>query len=333
MTVCIVFLNLLVSWTEKPIIVDRAEIESSVAKSYLLLQKSGYTFIERNRPKCASCHHNTLTSMVAGLARQKGFPEIDSLTKHRVKAQENTIAVASNPNLNADLITATFIAPYVLLGLHAEKYAPNLYTDIAVDFLISQQTPDGKFPTEAARVPLESGEIHLASFCVRAVQVYAAPAKKKKVEAFVLRTKRFLESSNPSAQQELAFQLLGLHWCGSDITLKAKVAEKLKSMQRSDGGWSQLTTMQSDAYATGQTLYALYESGMMNADDPVYQKGINYLLKTQDVSGAWIVATRAFPIQTFFSSDFPPYDENQYISATATNWASLALLEALPDAK
>jgi len=122
-----------------------------------------------------------------------------------------------------------------------------------------------------------------------------------------------------------------LHWCGSDKNIKSKIASKLKAMQNADGGWSQLSTMKSDAYATGQVLYALYESEMIKPNDKIYQDGLAYLLKTQDNSGAWIVATRAYPIQPFISSQFPPYDENQFISATASNWATLALLNALPD--
>src|SRR6185369_698283 len=87
----IVLLNILLSWTEKPITVSREELQNSVTKSFTLLQKSGYTFIERNHLKCASCHHNTLTAMVAAMARQKGISEVDSLTKHRITAMENTI--------------------------------------------------------------------------------------------------------------------------------------------------------------------------------------------------------------------------------------------------
>ncbi|MEO8821377.1 MAG: hypothetical protein ABI267_03760, partial [Ginsengibacter sp.] len=89
--------------------------------------------------------------------------------------------------------------------------------------------------------------------------------------------------------------------------------------------------LKSDAYATGQTLYALYESGMEQPDDAVYQKGLNYLLKTQDENGAWFIATRSFPIQPFVDSNFPPYDDNQFISAAGSNWAVMALLNALPD--
>ena len=327
----IFLVNMLVGWTEKPITVNRVDIENSVSKSFLLLQKSGYTFVERNRNKCVSCHHNALTSMVAGMARQKGIPEVDSLTVHRITALENTLRVAVNPNFTNEFIAANFSAPYILLGLYAEKYPANLYTDIGVDYLISQANPDGSFLTETFRVPLECGEIHLASMSIRAIQLYAAPAKKNRVNEMVARTKQFIENANPVEQQEFAFQLLGMQWCGSDKENKIKVVEKIKSMQRDDGGWAQLSSMQSDAYATGQSLYALFESGMMTTDDPVYQKGMNYLIKTQDESGAWIVPTRSYPIQPFFNSDFPPYDENQFISATSSNWAAMALLEALPD--
>ena len=89
--------------------------------------------------------------------------------------------------------------------------------------------------------------------------------------------------------------------------------------------------MKSDAYATGQVLYALFESKMLQAGDELFTKGLNYLLKTQDKSGAWFVETRSFPIQPFFNSDFPPFDENQFISAAASNWAILAIMNAMPD--
>ena len=78
-------------------------------------------------------------------------------------------------------------------------------------------------------------------------------------------------------------------------------------------------------------LYALYESEMVKPEDAVYQKGLDYLLKTQDDKGAWVVETRSFPIQPFVNSDFPPYNHNQFISTAASNWAEMALLNALPD--
>src|SRR5579863_5997880 len=327
----IILLSTLAGWMNRPSAADPREVMGSAAKGLLLLQKSGYTFTNRSALKCVSCHHNTLTSMAAGLAKQKGLPVVDSLAVHRTKSMEYTLGLAANPNLINEFLAVNFATPYILMGLHAENYPPSFYTDISVDYLMTQAKPDGSFLAESGRPPLETGDIHLTALAIRAIQLYASPAKANKVNELTTRTKHWLETTNPSQQQELAFKLLGMHWCGSGSDQKKKVAEALLSIQNADGGWSQLPTMRSDAYATGQTLYALFESGMVAPPDPVYQKGLSYLLKSQDETGAWIVETRAYAIQPFVNSDFPPYDENQFISAAGSNWAVMALLNALPD--
>jgi len=326
-----IFMNLFVSWKNLPAGISDSDIRQSVNKSFLILEKSGYLFTECSRAKCAGCHHTTLTSMVAASAREKGIPVIDSFSDKRVAAMIRNLKSASNPNLTDQFLTVNFNAPYTLLGLYAENYPPDIITDISVDYTISQAKPDGSFLTESGRVPLESGDIHCAAFSIRSIQLYASAAKKNQVDALVKRTRHWIEIQNPDQQQEIVFQLLGMQWCGSSQDLKLPVAKKLLAMQHADGGWSQLTTLGSDAYATGQALYALCESGMVKPSDEVYQRGISYLLKTQESSGVWYVQTRSYGIQPFFSSDFPPNDESQFISAAATNWADLSLLEVLPD--
>ena len=74
---------------------------------------------------------------------------------------------------------------------------------------------------------------------------------------------------------------------------------------------------------------ALAESGAMKPTDPVYQKGIRFLLGTQLEDGSWYVRTRAIAIQPYFDSEFP-HGLNQFISAAATNWATMALAHTQP---
>ena len=82
--------------------------------------------------------------------------------------------------------------------------------------------------------------------------------------------------------------------------------------------------MGTDAYATGEALVALKESGMATLGTPDYQRGGEYLLRTQIEDGSWVVESRSVPIQAYFESGFP-YGVNQWISAAATAWATTAL--------
>lgn len=321
----------LISWRVTKPEADAEKIKTSVIKSFSILQQSGAMFITKAR--CAGCHHTTLTSMIAEKLPAKGIEGLDTTAGLRVMAMSNTAIFVCNPNLVNQFVPAKFLSPYVLLGLSAEKFPANFSTDLAVDYLIGQQLPDGGFKAEYSRVPIESGDIHLAAFGIRAIQLYASPAKAAQVKQVVLRTRQWLEKQKPDEQQEVAFQLLGMEWCGSNTDAKMAVAQKLFALQNKDGGWPQLPTMASDAYATGQALYALSEAGVATINDNAYRNGIEYLLRTQDSTGAWIVNTRSNPIQPFINTDFPPYDDNQYISAAATNWAALALTDALPDKK
>ena len=162
-------------------------------------------------------------------------------------------------------------------------------------------------------------------------------AKKQHVDELVTRTRHWLEKKQTDQQQELAFQLLGLQWCGSSTSHKAKsCSQEFRSMQNEDGGWSQLPTMKSDAYATGQTLYALYESGMERSlnDATCTRMGLNYLLKTAGRTGRMVCSHQVIPdtavctIATFRLMTIT----SLYLPA-ATNWAVMALLNALPEKK
>ena len=326
----VIAVNLLIGWHRKDDLIDRETIRLAATRSFNLLEQNAYQFTMKSKEHCASCHHTTLTSMVSETASLKGISGEDSLRAHRIKTMQNTIRFAWNDNHVNSFITAKFLGPYVLLGLAAEHDPASVYTDIAVDVLINQFRPNGQLQAESSRVPFETGEMHLAAISIRAIQLYASAAKKNTVDSLVRLCRRMFEKTNTADQQELSFQLLGLEWTGGSPEQKIRVTKQLTNLQRSDGGWAQLSTMKTDAYATGESLFALAASGLSPETD-AYQKGLHYLLKNQDASGAWIVETRAYPIQPFFNAHFPPYDENQFISAAASNWATLALLYALPD--
>ena len=89
-----------------------------------------------------------------------------------------------------------------------------------------------------------------------------------------------------------------------------------------------MANLESDSYATGQALYALYESGLSKPDDASFQKGISFLLKTQYEDGSWKVKSRSIPFVPFVQNGFP-HEKDQFISAAGTNWATMALTIAV----
>jgi hypothetical protein len=105
-------------------------------------------------------------------------------------------------------------------------------------------------------------------------------------------------------------------------------AHRLQGEQRADGGWGQLTTLPSDAYATGQALIALHDGGGLSPTTSAYKRGVRYLLQTQLADGSWFVPSRSFPLQPYFSTGFP-HGRSQFISASGTSWATMALAQRL----
>jgi hypothetical protein len=87
--------------------------------------------------------------------------------------------------------------------------------------------------------------------------------------------------------------------------------------------------MDSDAYATGTVLVALHQAGGLPTTDPAYQRGVAFLLKAQREDGSWLVRSRSKPFQRYFESGFP-HGKDQFISITASAWATTALALTCP---
>ena len=113
----------------------------------------------------------------------------------------------------------------------------------------------------------------------------------------------------------------------TDAHVIAAAGRALAREQRADGGWAQLPTLASDAYATGEALVGLLDSGGIAPRDPAIRRGVRFLLQTQLADGSWFVQSRVIPLQPYFDAGFP-HARNQFVSIAATNWATTALLAA-----
>jgi squalene cyclase len=215
---------------------------------------------------------------------------------------------------------------YLLFGLSAAGYPADRATDAQALLLLRRQSPDGRWPLATLRPPIESNDIEVTAMSMRAVQLYAPRTDRADSDyaKAIARARGWLASTTGVTTEERAFRLLGLFWAGANRDLILAAARELLAGQRSDGGWSQQPSMASDAYATGEALVALRESGTVRGADPAVRRGVGFLLRTQLDDGSWFVKSRAVTIQAYFESGFP-HGADQWISAAATAWAVTAL--------
>jgi ankyrin repeat protein len=301
----------------------RAAIERSIPP----LQRADVAFLKKSG--CVSCHNNSLTAMAMTTARTGGLSVNEQIARGQLQA------TAAYLNGNRERALQGLGIPggldtvgYILFGLAAGKYPADEVTDVWARYLKNAQSLDGRWRIQASRPPLESSDIQATATVMRALQVYAPKSNRFEYEKAVRLAARWLESAVPKSAEDRVFQLFGLQWAGGSRTVMNKVADELIASQRPDGGWAQLATLASDAYATGQALTALKESGLLAVSSSVYQRGVQFLLNSQFEDGSWYVQTRTLPAQPYFDSDFP-HGPDQFISAAATNWAVTALVPAV----
>jgi ankyrin repeat protein len=311
--------------TPNPTPKPASSIRAALDKTLPLLQRTDSVFMKK--AGCVSCHHNTLTSMTVATARSSGFPVDEQTARNQVKVIASYIKNWRERALQGTGIpgdAATMGA--ILAGLADEHYPPDATTDAFARFLQSRQCPDGRWRVFGHRPPIESSDVPVTAYTLRAIQVYAPKAQRAKYDLSAKRAAEWLRNAQPQTIQDRTYRLLGLGWAGvksNDLIIRKAVREILEE-QRSDGGWAQFPGLASDAYATGQALVALKQAGALPSTDRAYKRGIAFLMRTQIEDGSWYVKSRALPIQPFFESGFP-YGTDQWISAAATNWAATAL--------
>ncbi|HSI63204.1 MAG TPA: hypothetical protein VLE43_08790, partial [Candidatus Saccharimonadia bacterium] len=130
-----------------------------------------------------------------------------------------------------------------------------------------------------------------------------------------------LKASAPGKTvQTLVLHLMIAHRFGAPEKAKALRGELL-ARQNADGGWSWWKeNKMSDAFATGQALYALGSTGS-DGSDPAVGHAWRFLIQTQGKDGSWEVPQklvntrdRKLNVYTFWG----------------TAWAAIGILQTLP---
>jgi hypothetical protein len=305
-----------------------ASPKQAVQRALPLLCKSGPAFF-REGGGCVGCHHQPMYGRVFAALKARGASPDSTLRQNFLDGMQ-----AVRPRLRPDLPLLngpggdfdSLLSPFMT---YADLDEPaNDLTDLMLHYVALRQGSNGAWELKGvARPPIEDSDITRTAMALRALKRYGWPARQAEFNDRIDRARGWLMKAVPVTTYEHADRIMGLRAAGVSTSDLRSDAQTLIGLQHPDGGWAQTRYLDSDAYATGLVLHTLYSAGLIEPKDAAYQKGVNFLLRTQFPDGSWYVQSRAPKFQPYFQSGFP-FDHDQWISSAGTAWALMALAPA-----
>ncbi|MBL0940038.1 MAG: ankyrin repeat domain-containing protein [Gemmatimonadaceae bacterium] len=301
-------------------------INRVVARAIPLLQQSADTWFEKR--SCGSCHHQGIGTLAMAMLQERHH--VVDTARLRGQAERSLRATANWQErfiIHEPSINQAIGQSYRVLGSVAAGHPNNAMTRAIAFMLAGEQHTSGKWVSYSRRPPLEDSEVTATALSLRALRLTPLSGREREFATRIARAQKYLTAVRPVSTEERVMQLLGLGWAGTPKQALLPHVRALLREQRADGGWAQVSTRASDAYATGQALTVLQQVAGMPASDARIQKGRAYLLSTVKSDGSWHVPTTR-TLQAglpYFESGFP-HGKDQFISYAGTVWALMALV-------
>jgi len=269
---------------------------------------------------CFGCHVQAQALMGQGVALANDYrvsqPAMDALLDLMHKAQTPAGTLGSNHESSSAVFAAmAFAEAAEATGRTSD---PPLFK--AVDYVLKNQKADGSMPEDTMDPPIMQGQFSLTGNALVAFEWAAKHSKDPKYRQAADRALGWIAGSEPDTTQDAVFKIVAVYHYGSSEQKRRawSVVERLANEQQPDGGWKEVSSLDgSNAFATGQVLYAFKQAGV-SVRSEMFRRGVEYLLKEQlreppVEAGSW----KAVHTQSEKKSTFAP-----------TMWAVIGLAGA-----
>lgn len=312
------------------------DAKAAIDRGLEFLAKDALTW--KAERKCASCHHGPMAIWTLNEARQRGFggnePAVAELTAWIV-AKDDPARVFPNQGAAQDPIIVNQAPLMLALGFGAAAVPDGAAPDEAtreglqktLTTLMGQQRLDGSWGLQMPWEPIGGSPEVMTTLALLALAAPTAPDLGPEGRSAREKGLAWLSSASGDETLQLAaLKLILWHRLGRPEAEQEPLVKKVLSLQNADGGWSQNKELPSDAYSTGQSLYALAEAGYA-LDDPAVEKARTFLVSSQQLGGSWTMTSRPNPRDGKSAKNLAP------ITYSGTAWAVLGLMRSSPPPK
>lgn len=320
----------------------KEQIHKTVDRAIKYLEKESASWLSTR--KCAACHHAPMPIWALGEAERQGYAidkkyladTVESLLGSRDKLLASRIFPnpADKPDPRPQGRGLNMGLPFLAVAARA---LPTLSDGqrqslkLIAEEIVKKQQPDGSWEFFAGlrRPPINESQTTDAAWIIMALSDETGPGAPEAQRAALTKAIAWLDKAKSrDLHQDKAMKVLMGARAGKSRQELQKSVDELLALQRPDGGWSQsVPEPASDAFATGQTLYALALTGY-SANDAAIRRGVDFLVATQKPDGSWPMISRSTPDGSPGSSKLLTP-----IKCAASSWATLALARLTPQTR
>jgi hypothetical protein len=243
---------------------------------------------------CFGCHVQGQAIMGQEVALRNGYrvsmPALALLTE---SARNNTWDTAGGWAFTGMALARSY-------DLGAGKVDPAMAK--ALVQLLRYQNKEGFYRDPQPHLPIIQGQFDATGNALVALDWAASHGGNAKLSPAANRALAWIATHVPTTTQDKIFKIVSLMRYGTAEQKKIAwtIVETLTREQQEDGGWKETAAMLgSNAFATGQVLYAFKQAGV-SVLSPTFRRGVDYLLENQvnDTSpdnGIWYASNTQSP--------------------------------------